>query len=756
MTRSIRWRGLACLLLLTTGLASQAQSGHESSDYDDPPSRVAYPSDRHGEVGYSPSGEDSWIGLQRNRPLIRGDRLWTESNAHVELQIDSAAMRLGPNTGIEILGLDDGLAQIRLTEGTLNLRVRRLHRGQSFEIATPSLAFVVTRAGRYRIDVADRSPTVTIVVWEGAGEAYGERGSFPLRGGDAATFYDHDLYDYALSALPREDGFDRYCRERDARLARSDSLRYLDDDLAGFASLDGYGRWQRVSQYGDVWFPSQVRADWAPYRDGRWIWQEPWGWTWVDDAPWGFAPSHYGRWVTVSNRWGWIPGPRQVRPVYAPALVAFIGGRDWSVSISLDGRSNPIGWFPLGPREVYMPSYRASRDYFSRVNINNTVINNTVINNYYSGYARGDNRISQPSYMHRHRSGAITAVPNDVFVNARAVRTARIELDQRALSSGQIHRRAAVAPVQRSVLGGNEPISNPAQRGHFDRAVLARSAPSPRQRPIAERESQRQRNSGQPANAKPATSSEGRPAERAQRVRVVPITQTTTNLRATPSRRAPSKPAQVDARGQPEQTPARQAMPQAGQGRPRELNTASQAGRVAEEEARQQREAAAAAEQQRTQQNDARREREAGAEAGTQRQREAAAAEQQRARQNDARLQPETSPEADMQRQRESARSPEQERARQNEARRQRGSDVQVDRQGQREAGAAADGQRQSVEEAARERNTRTIDNDDPRIRSHTRAEREAAEAQAEQEDQSKEKEAKRGESNRKDRPPAY
>ena len=57
-----------------------------------------------------------------------------------------------------------------------------------------------------------------------------------------------------------------------------------------------------------VWYPN-VYPGWAPYREGHWAWVEPWGWTWVDDAPWGFAPFHYGRWVNVGGRWGWVPGP---------------------------------------------------------------------------------------------------------------------------------------------------------------------------------------------------------------------------------------------------------------------------------------------------------------------------------------------------------------------------------------------------------------------------------------------------------------
>jgi hypothetical protein len=74
-----------------------------------------------------------------------------------------------------------------------------------------------------------------------------------------------------------------------------------------------------------VWTPSTVRSDWAPYRYGRWAWVRPWGWTWVDDAPWGFAPFHYGRWVSWRGRWGWVPGSYVARPVFAPALVAWLG-----------------------------------------------------------------------------------------------------------------------------------------------------------------------------------------------------------------------------------------------------------------------------------------------------------------------------------------------------------------------------------------------------------------------------------------------
>ncbi len=52
----------------------------------------------------------------------------------------------------------------------------------------------------------------------------------------------------------------------------------------------------------------------------------------VDDAPWGFAPFHYGRWVSWNGGWGWAPGPLGYwNPYYAPALVGWIGGSGFGV-----------------------------------------------------------------------------------------------------------------------------------------------------------------------------------------------------------------------------------------------------------------------------------------------------------------------------------------------------------------------------------------------------------------------------------------
>src|SRR6202034_1620350 len=133
---------------------------------------------------------------------------------------------------------------------------------------------------------------------------------------------------------------------------RASSYQYVSPDMIGAADLDDYGDWQPAHHdnqgYGAVVDPRGVPAGWTPYSYGHWAWIAPWGWTWVEAEPWGFAPFHYGRWARFGNRWGWSPGPRVRRPVYAPALVMFVGG------------AGVTAWFPLGPHEHYEPWYHAS------------------------------------------------------------------------------------------------------------------------------------------------------------------------------------------------------------------------------------------------------------------------------------------------------------------------------------------------------------------------------------------------------------
>ena len=114
-------------------------------------------------------------------------------------------------------------------------------------------------------------------------------------------------------------------------------------------------------------YPAAVAADWAPYRDGYWTTVGAWGLTWVDSAPWGYAPSHYGRWVKVGWRWAWCPGGYVGRPHWAPALVGWYGGAGWR---SAANSGAPVyGWVPLGWGDAYQPWWhRCSHSCWSHYN----------------------------------------------------------------------------------------------------------------------------------------------------------------------------------------------------------------------------------------------------------------------------------------------------------------------------------------------------------------------------------------------------
>jgi hypothetical protein len=467
----------------------------------DPPGRVARVSYLRGNVSFQPAGDDQWAQMSLNRPLSTGDRVFADRDSRVELEIGAADVRLDQGSTFDILNLDDQTAQLELTDGVMNLHVRRMARGQTYEVDTPTLAFVVSEPGDYRIDIDPQGRSTMVTVFRGSGDVYGENSaSYSVRSGSSYRFNDSALRDYEVLDLPRPDDFDRWVSSRNERYERAVSRQYVSEDVIGYADLDDYGSWSTVTEYGSVWYPSRVDVGWAPYRYGHWSWIDPWGWSWIDSAPWGFAPFHYGRWVYVGNRWGWCPGPRHVVSVYAPAMVAFVGGRNWGVSLNVGG-GGPVGWFPLGPRDVYVPWYRASRDYFTNVNVRNTtVINNTYITNVYNNYSNG-RPITNVNYAYRANAEAFTAVPRDAFVGARPVNAARVQINPNNLRSAEVVSRVGIAPTRASfvptdaVRGRAAP---PAAAAALNRSVIARTAPPPRPAPIADRLQAIQRNGAQP------------------------------------------------------------------------------------------------------------------------------------------------------------------------------------------------------------------------------------------------------------------
>ena len=363
----------------------------------DTPTPEVIPSDRtpprlsfvDGQVSFWRPGAQDWAQAQVNTPLAPGDELATAAPGNLEVQIGARAfVRTWANTQVGLANQEPDFLQFKVTTGSASFDLRTIEPGHTVEVDTPHAAFTIERAGYYRVDVT------------------GERTAFITRRGGRATVTPASEAAVVIApseeliiegptssrvasyAAPPLDAWDRWNYARTDHLLDAVSARYVSPDAYGVSDLDRYGAWRVVPSYGAVWVPTAVPSGWVPYSTGAWTLDPFYGWTWVDTAPWGWAPYHYGRWVDVDGFWAWAPGPVVVRPVYAPALVAFFGAPGVGVSIRIGGPP-VVGWVALGWGEpvvpwwgregvIHEPSWRGWGG--PRV-VNNTVINNTTVVN---------------------------------------------------------------------------------------------------------------------------------------------------------------------------------------------------------------------------------------------------------------------------------------------------------------------------------------------------------------------------------------
>jgi hypothetical protein len=487
------------------------------ADDDDPPARVARLGYTHGPISFEPAGTDDWVSAVVNRPMTTGDKLWSDNGGRAELHIGSASIRLAANTGFSFLNLTDNITQLRLTQGTLRIRVKRLDQYETFEVDTPNLAFSVLRPGIYRISVNEGGDTTIVRIRGGEGEVTGGGSAYTIHAQQVGTFTGTDQLQADLDNYRNDDDdFDSWCADRDRHEDRSVSARYVSTDVIGYEDLDDYGGWRPVSGYGTVWFPHTTIVGWAPYHYGHWAYVYPWGYTWVDDAPWGFAPFHYGRWINVDGVWGWVPAPPPapgvvyVRPVYAPALVAWVGGPHFGIGISIGGgfaAGANVGWFPLGPREVYVPSYPVSRTYVNNVNVSNTTVSNTVVNNYYNTTVINNNTritnnnvtVNNQKYVNQSVPGAVTATTPQAFTSAQSVSKNVVPVNQKEVASAPvIAATPSVAPAKQAVLGAGVSGAAKPPAALQNRAVVAKATPPPAPVPFARQQQAIQANGGKP------------------------------------------------------------------------------------------------------------------------------------------------------------------------------------------------------------------------------------------------------------------
>ena len=472
-------------LLAFTAWAQDAPTQDESTQ-SDPPGRVARLDYMNGQVSVQPQGSGDWIQGDTNRPLTNGDNVWADKDSKAELSFGTARARIDSLSSLTLTNVGDNAIQLSLHQGALNVHVARLESGEIYEIDTPNIAFTVDKPGDYRFDVDSNADTTLATVWKGGGDAAeSDQPAVHISSGQQVSFTGGNSPGHEVQSAPQPDAFDQWCQLRDKREDNSVSAKYVNPGVVGSDDLDQYGTWTETPDYGPVWAPSDVYPGWAPYTYGQWSYIGPWGWTWVDAYPWGFAPFHYGRWVWWNGGWGWAPGPYWGRPWYAPALVAWWGGPGWGAGFGFGfGFGGGFGWCPLGYGEPFFPWYHTSRFYFRNINIRNTRITNInrVSNNYFRNGGRtplyGRGGLGMPRFATAHN--ALTAMSRTNLERGMAVRGNSVRVTPAQFKGASPVGRLNANPSRQAVLGAHSGAAARPSSSAFSRPTVSRMNPAAR------------------------------------------------------------------------------------------------------------------------------------------------------------------------------------------------------------------------------------------------------------------------------------
>ena len=387
-----------------------------------------------------------WRDAAVNDPVASGMSLRTDGRGGAILRIGADTIALAADSELAVAELDRQAIRIALRRGRIGVRLspRAAAAGVSgtasrrrIEVDIPRGEVSLLQPGDYDIAAGAAQIAAGVAVFGGRSRFVGKGVDTLTPAGSAITLSGSDPVVASLDSGISDDEFTDWWQAQAGDDAEATALHYVSPDMTGFEELDGNGSWEAVDGYGMVWFPKTVPDGWAPYRDGNWRWITPWGWTWIDAMPWGFAPSHYGRWASVpgadpgTERWGWVPGDRVADPVYAPALVAFLGTR--GVGLSYPDASGPaVAWFPLAPGEVYWPSYTRDPDMIRRLNDGVAARRLTL-----GPDAGGMPPAAVITAEYKNRAFA-SVVPRAVFVAGRPVASALVRLPRERLDNAPL------------------------------------------------------------------------------------------------------------------------------------------------------------------------------------------------------------------------------------------------------------------------------------------------------------------------------
>ncbi len=424
-------RFLAAFVVLLSVIWAGAARAEEA-----PPSAVGRISASTGAVSLRPAGGE-WGAAALNDPVIAGMAVRTTAPARAALGIGAARIALSGATELEIARLDDTIRQIAVQQGRIGIHLTRLAPGETVEIDLPRGGVWLLAPGDYDITAGNDQMPSRVAVFAGQAHFAGSGADRKIAAGSTLVLNAKGATAATLESAAADDFIAAWRPAPDAA-AVPVALRHVSPEMTGWETLDGAGNWEETAGFGEIWFPKNLPDDWAPYRYGHWRWVMPWGWSWVDDAAWGFAPSHYGRWARIPGagaeiaRWAWVPGATPAaHPVYTPAAVNFLGTAGIGLSCP-DPVGTAVAWFPLAPGEAYWPSYTTDLELIRRTNVG-AVKDVAKIGPGIGGDPPGD--LITAAYQNRRFA---SVVPRAVFAGGRAVAPALVPLPTERLANAPV------------------------------------------------------------------------------------------------------------------------------------------------------------------------------------------------------------------------------------------------------------------------------------------------------------------------------
>jgi hypothetical protein len=442
-----KWHGVQASLILVVYLLGSFFA-HDAAALEGeapaPSARIGQLSLTSNNVRVRMDRGSAWEQAILNTPITTGSALATQIPGRTEVRVGSTALRLGQESQVVWTEISDSRLHLEIINGLFALRVRALAPNESVLLKAGTVSVQVLKPGSYRFKHVAHRGRLQFWVLEGQARLTLSEQNFMLDPGQQVQLDKGMTTQLAASAGEDHPSFDAFVDGRDRRSESSLSLMHVSPELSAAQDLDGHGDWLDQSGYGAVWFPNKLPVDWAPYRFGRWRWLAPWGWTWIDDTPWGFAPFHYGRWLFAGGRWGWVPGQladakAPARPVYAPALVGFFSNQGGAVSNSALASTSLVGWYPLAPTEIYWPSYSTQLAYLRALNASSV----SEVGQIQSQPAA--TAVAQP-HRYARTAFAATVMPYAAFSTMQDVNNNQIVLSPAALAQAQPIRQRLPPP----------------------------------------------------------------------------------------------------------------------------------------------------------------------------------------------------------------------------------------------------------------------------------------------------------------------